>query len=113
MTPTCDTICSSCAHQYGDERPLLAAYSQGDCGWCSAQDVPVTNPRDFGIIVEPQPKRKGRGPGKKPPMAHVTVRIPKHVLDHYGGDTRAMRDAWVSYVEGLSLPGKETGIDTV
>jgi hypothetical protein len=32
-------------------------------------------------------------------MAHVTVRLPQHVLAHYGGDTKAMRDAWVAYVE--------------
>jgi hypothetical protein len=37
-------------------------------------------------------------------MVHVTLRLPKHVLDHYDGDTRAMRDAWVRYVETLPYP---------
>lgn len=97
------TICSPCGHKHGDERPLLAIYTGGGvCGWCGAENVPVTNPRDFGIPQEPTPKRRGRGPGKKPPMAHVTVRLPRHVLDHYDGDTKAMRDAWVAYVESLS-----------
>jgi hypothetical protein len=41
-------------------------------------------------------------------MVHVTLRLPKHVLDHYDGDTRAMRDAWVRYVETLPYPGKQT-----
>ncbi len=49
-----------------------------------------------------------RGPGRKPAMVHVTLRLPKHVLDHYDGDTRAMRDAWVRYVETLSYTCKIT-----
>lgn len=46
-------------------------------------------------------KRRGRGPGKKPAMRHVTIRIPHHVVDHYKGDLKVMRDAWVRYVEEL------------
>jgi hypothetical protein len=45
--------------------------------------------------------RRPRGPGKKPAMRHVTIRIPQHVVDHYDGDLTAMRDAWVQYVEEL------------
>jgi hypothetical protein len=47
--------------------------------------------------------RRTRGLGKKPAKVHVTLRLPQHVIDHYGGDIKAMRDAWVAYVESLSL----------
>lgn len=52
-------------------------------------------------------ERRGRGPGKRPAMRHVTIRLPQHVLDRFKGDTRAMRDAWVRHVESLPYPGKE------
>jgi len=103
-------ICSPCGHTHGPERPLLASYRVGGpCGWCGAEDVPVTEPRDFGYPDAPwavreiaAPKvRRPRGPGKKPAMRHVTIRIPQHVVDHYDGDLTAMRDAWVQYVEEL------------
>jgi hypothetical protein len=48
-----------------------------------------------------QPERRGRGPGKRPAMAHVTMRLPQYVLDYYGGDKLKMRDAWVEYVDKL------------
>lgn len=98
-----DWICSACGHTLGDERPLLATYHSGTCGWCGEEDVAVTAPRDFGYPDAPK-VRRGRGPGKKPRMRHITIRLPQHVVDHYGGDTKAMRDAWVKYVESLSLP---------
>jgi hypothetical protein len=44
-------------------------------------------------------ERRGRGPGKKPAMRHITIRVPQHVVNHFKGDTRAMRDAWVRYTE--------------
>jgi hypothetical protein len=53
-----------------------------------------------------------RGPGKKPAMVHVTLRMPKHVIDRYP-DLKTMRDDWVRYVESLPYPGKQTGVDTV
>lgn len=71
-----------------------------------------TEPRDFGY-PDPPNKRRGRGLGKRPAMVHVTLRLPQHVVDRYGGDTRAMRDAWVTYVENLPYPGTVTGLDTV
>lgn len=45
--------------------------------------------------------RRGRGLGRKPPMRHITLRMPQHVVAYYHGDTRAMRDAWVAHVEDL------------
>lgn len=58
-------------------------------------------------------KRRGRGLGKKPPMKHITIRMPQHVVDHYDGNLKAMRDAWVTYVESLPYPSKESGVDKV
>ena len=96
-----DWICSVCGHNYGRERPLLASYHiGGQCGWCGRDDVPVTEPRDFGY-PEPLNVRRGRGPGKRPAMVHLTIRMPKHVLDHYHGDAKRMRDDWVKHIEGL------------
>lgn len=98
-----DWICSPCGHKHGPEVPLLASYHEGECGWCGGVNIPVTEPRDYGY-PEPPKARRGRGPGKKPAMVHVTIRMPKHVLDHYHGDTKRMRDDWVKHVESLSLP---------
>ena len=53
-------------------------------------------------------KRRGRGPGKKPAMLHVTMRMPRHVVERYP-DIKTMRDAWVAYVESLPYTCKETG----
>lgn len=97
-----DWICSPCGRKHGKKLPLLATYHDGDtCGWCGAE-APTTEPRDFGY-PDPPKKRRGRGPGKKPAMQHVTIRIPKHVVEYYGGSLRAMRDAWVRYVEDTYL----------
>ena len=49
-----------------------------------------------------QPYRRGRGPGKRPAMAHITIRIPQRVLDYYDNDLRKMRDAWVEHTDKLS-----------
>ena len=105
-------ICSPCGREHGKRLPMLASYHTGDCGWCRAEHIPVTEPRDFGY-PDPPNKRRGRGPGKKPALVHVSLRVPQHVLDYYGGDTRAMRDAWVAYVESLPYPGMVTELDKV
>ena len=93
-------ICGTCGRKHGKKLPMLATYHIGDCGWCGAEHVSVTEPRDYGYPDAPKPQR-GRGPGKKPAMAHMTLRMPRHVVDFYHGDTRAMRDAWVKHVEEL------------
>lgn len=100
-------ICGPCGRAHGDERPLLATYHDGDCGWCGGEGIPVTHPRDYGYPDAPK-VRRGRGPGKKPAMRHITIRIPQHVVAHYDGDTRAMRDAWVAHVEELIRAGAST-----
>lgn len=97
-----DWICSPCGRKHGKKLPMLASYHEGECGWCGGVSIPVTEPRDFGY-PDPPKKRRGRGPGKKPAMLHITIRMPKHVVDHYKGDTRAMRDAWVKHVEDTYL----------
>lgn len=61
--------------------------------------------------MDQQPKRRGRGPGKRPAMAHITIRIPQRVIDHYGGSLLHMRDAWVEHVDSLSQPSEV--VDTV
>lgn len=100
-------ICSPCGRKHGRKLPLLATYHMGDCGWCGAEHVSVTEPRDFGY-PDPPNKRRGRGPGKKPAMAHVTIRLPRHVVDRYPS-LKDMRDDWVRYVESLPYTCKEAG----
>ena len=95
-------ICGPCGRQRAKRLPFLATYHIGDCGWCGEEHVSVTEPRDFGYPDAPN-KRRGRGPGKKPAMVHVTVRMPRHVIDHYP-DLKTMRDAWVEHVESLIIP---------
>jgi hypothetical protein len=45
--------------------------------------------------MDEQPYRRGRGPGKRPAMAHITIRIPQRVVDYYDRDLIKMRNAWV------------------
>lgn len=48
-------------------------------------------------------KRRVRGPGKKPAMAHITLRMPRHIVSYYEGNIKRMRDDWVRYVEETYL----------
>jgi hypothetical protein len=51
--------------------------------------------------------RRGRGPGKKPAMVHVSLRIPAETLDFYkrsGQATNAMREALIEFAKSHSLP---------
>lgn len=43
--------------------------------------------------VTQKPKRRGRGPGVNPAMVHVSLRLPKSLVDWYddGGQTRSTR----------------------
>ena len=45
-------------------------------------------------------------------MVHVTLRLPKHVIERYP-DLKTMRDAWVRYVETLPYTCKQTRLDKV
>lgn len=47
-------------------------------------------------------ERKGRGPGKKPALVHVTLRIPAETLEFYkrsGWASNAMREALVEFAK--------------
>ena len=48
------------------------------------------------------PKRKGRGPGKKPALIGTSIRLPPHVMDYFNqmhNKQEAMREVLVAYVE--------------
>ena len=50
--------------------------------------------------------RKGRGPGKKPAMVHVSLRVPEETMQFYRGPraSEIMRQALKEYAEKHSLP---------
>lgn len=53
-------------------------------------------------------KRKGRGPGKKPALVHVSLRVPPETFAFFNTPDRgrlAMRQALKEYAEKHSLPG--------
>ena len=56
-------------------------------------------------IAEQQdkPKRRGRGKGLKPKLAHINIRLPDWVLDYYKQNstnyTKAMREVLTMYVQ--------------
>ena len=48
-------ICAKCGQAYGrrpDGNPYGATWHIGDCDVCSAKDVEVTEPRDYGYLRE-------------------------------------------------------------
>ena len=59
-------------------------------------------------MSEEQPKRyRGqRGPNKvpRPRMLHVTMRLPQHVVDFYGGSSTVMRHVLTRWAEGALAP---------
>lgn len=60
--------------------------------------------------------RKGRGPGKKPAMVHISLRIPVETFEFFSRPDQgrlAMRQALKEFAEKHSLPGKQTGLDIV
>lgn len=46
-------ICGPCGEQFGSRIPTCATYHMGECGWCASEDVPVTEPRDYGYPKPP------------------------------------------------------------
>jgi hypothetical protein len=47
-------ICHECGVRYGRRAPEFATWHEGDaCGWCGSENVPVTEPRDFGYPKQP------------------------------------------------------------
>ena len=56
---------------------------------------------DIAEQQEEKPKRRGRGKGTRPALAHVNVRIPIWVLDYYRQQqnyTKAMREVLTMHV---------------
>ena len=51
--------------------------------------------------MDNQPKRyRGqRGPGKRPTLRIVSVRLPQEVVDFFGGSTIRMREALVAHMQ--------------
>jgi hypothetical protein len=52
--------------------------------------------------LKPEPKRKGRGPGKKPALMCTSIRLPRHVMEYFNqmhNKQEAMREVLVAYVE--------------
>lgn len=42
-------ICRECGHKHGRVTDGVATFHTGDeCGWCGRNDIPVTEPRDYG-----------------------------------------------------------------
>jgi hypothetical protein len=60
--------------------------------------------------LKPEPKRKGRGPGKKPKLASTSLRIPKHVMEYFNqmpNKQEKMREVLTAYVEAqLNQPNQ-------
>lgn len=50
-------------------------------------------------MIEEETKRRTRGPGKRPRKVHISLRVPQHVLDYYGGDRKRLLEDIVLYVE--------------
>lgn len=46
--------------------------------------------------------RRTRGPGKRPALRHITLRVPGEVYDYFGGTTVGVRDALIAYKEQLT-----------
>lgn len=46
-------ICTACGERHARRIPTWASYHVGECGWCGAERVPVTDPRVFGCPNAP------------------------------------------------------------
>ncbi len=62
--------------------------------------------------LKPIPKRKGRGPGKKPALFCTSLRLPKEVMEyfntHYPDTKQAkMREILTNYVQSVTNPEGE------
>lgn len=57
---------------------------------------------DIAEQQEEKPKRRGRGKGTRPALAHVNVRVPQWVLDFYKQEanyTKAMREVLTRHAQ--------------
>ena len=54
--------------------------------------------------LKPEKQRRGRGPGKKPTLVNVSLRLPKEVLEYFEthypcGKQAKIREVLTNYVE--------------
>ena len=57
---------------------------------------------DIAEQQEERPKRRGRGKGIKPKLAHINIRLPQWVLDYYKQQpnyTKAIREVLTIHVQ--------------
>lgn len=57
---------------------------------------------DIAEQQEDKPKRRGRGKGLKPKLAHINIRLPIWVLEHFKQNpnyTKAIREVLTMYVQ--------------
>jgi len=62
-------------------------------------------------FLKPEKKKKGRGPGKKPALVYVSLRVPKEVVDffnqhHPTTKQTKIREILTEYVDSLTNQGK-------
>lgn len=53
------------------------------------------------------PKRKGRGPGKKPSLLCTSIRLPRHVMEYFDSmpnKQEKMRAVLTAYVDAQTQP---------
>lgn len=56
--------------------------------------------------LKPPPKRKGRGPGKKPAMVYISLRVPRHVAEYFESlpnKSEAVREVLTAYVSSQTI----------
>ena len=62
--------------------------------------------------LKPAPKRKGRGPGKKPALVGTSLRVPKYVaeyFDQFPNKQGKMREVLTTYVNSQTNQGEING----
>ena len=94
------SVCLNCGGRYG-RRPLgEATWSNGVCGICNANNVPVTEPRDFGHLVAAPlffelSLAQGRGmqllPSNLPPFLRALERLDQRLTEEGRGPIVAIQ----------------------
>lgn len=52
--------------------------------------------------LKPPPKRKGRGPGKRPTLVGTSIRLPRYVVEYFNqfpNKQEVMRQVLTAYIE--------------
>ena len=60
------------------------------------------------MVNDDKPKRKGRGPGKKPTLVTMSLRLPREVIEYFNTHNPAnrqakIRDILMDYIDRQSL----------